>query len=210
MARRLRGADDPIRTVARIALLASAVRQDILDSVDAIGPCSVAELAQVLGRGPHGLYHHIRRLEKARLIRLERTRGADGRARVELAVDRRQWLEYRPGDERNRKAVLRVVLGMMRSAQRHFGRAFRPGLAVVAGPRRNLWAARARGVLSAHDLETVNTLLRTLLARFGGPRRSVRPGRMHEITFVLSPVAGRRGAVPSRSIRSSRRRVAEA
>src|SRR5258705_200032 len=73
-----------IRTVRRIALLASAVRQDILDSVDAIGPCSVAELARVLGRSPHGLYHHLKRLERARLIKLRRTRGADGRSRVAL------------------------------------------------------------------------------------------------------------------------------
>jgi DNA-binding transcriptional ArsR family regulator len=192
--------DDPIRTVARIALLASPVRQDILDSVDAMGPCSVAELAQVLGRSPHGLYHHVRRLERARLIRLSRTRGADGRTRVELAVDRRQWIEYRPGDEGNRTAVLGVVRGMVRSAHRHFGRAFRPGVAVVTGPRRNLWAARGRGVLSAKDLERVNRLLRALLARLRGSPPSPRRGTMHEITFVLSPVVGRgEAARPRRS-----------
>src|SRR4029079_19744126 len=88
----------PIKTVRRIGVLASAVRQDILDSVDAIGPCSVAELAQVLGRSPHGLYHHIKRLERARLVRLRRARGADGRPRVLLEVDRIQRLAYRPGD----------------------------------------------------------------------------------------------------------------
>src|SRR5882672_8834046 len=102
MAAQRRRGSDPIKTVRRIALLASAVRQDILDSVDAIGPCSVAELARVLGRSPHGLYHHLKRLERARLIKLRRTRGADGRSRVALEVDRKQRLEYRPGDKDNR------------------------------------------------------------------------------------------------------------
>jgi DNA-binding transcriptional ArsR family regulator len=191
MARRRRSGSDPIRTVARISVLASAVRQDILDSVDAIGPCSVAELALVLGRGPHGLYHHIRRLERARLIKLARLRGGDGRPRVELSVARRQWIEYRPADEANRAAVLRVILAMVRSAHRQFGRAFRPGVAVVSGPRRNLWAARARGVLSAKDLVRVNALLRALLVLFEDSRRAPEAGALHELTFVLSPVVAR-------------------
>jgi len=182
---------DPIKTVRRIGVLASAVRQDILDSVDAIGPCSVAELARVLGRGPHGLYHHIKRLEQARLLTLRRTRGADGRARVELVVDRAQWIEYRPQDSDNRAAVLRVVLAMVRSAYRHFGRAFHPGVARVSGRGRNLWAARARGVLSARERMRVTALLRKLMAVFADSRRTVGGGEMHEITFVLSPVVER-------------------
>jgi DNA-binding transcriptional ArsR family regulator len=209
MAAPRRSGIDRIRTVGRIAVLASAVRQDILDSVAAIGPCSVAELARVLGRSPHGLYHHITRLEQVRLIKLRRTRGAGGRSRVELEVDRIQRLEYRPGDKESRTAVLRVVLAMVRSAYRYFSRAFRPGVARVSGPGRNLWAARARGVLSAKDRIRVHTLLRTLIALFEASRRSAEGGEMHEITFVLSPVVKRspspRGKRRRRRVRSASR-----
>jgi len=186
-----------IRTVRRIALLASAIRQDILDSVDAIGPCSVAELAQVLGRSPHGLYHHIKRLERARLVKLRRTRGADGRPRVQLEVDRIQRLQYRPGDRESRAAVLRVVRAMVRSAYRNFSRAFHPGLARVSGPGRNLWAGRARGVFSAKDRIRVHRLLQALLAVCEDSRRSLKEGEMHEITFVLSPVVNTTTGAPS-------------
>lgn len=204
MAGRRRGGIDRIRTVRRIVVLASAVRQDILDSVDAIGPCSVAELARVLGRGPHGLYHHIKRLEQARLIKLRRTRGADGRSRVELEIDRIQRIEYRPGDKENRAAVLRVVLAMVRSAHRYFSRAFHPGVARVSGPGRNLWAGRARGVLSAKDRIRIHTLLRSLLDLFEDSRRSAEGGELHEITFVLSPVVKRSPAHGGKAARGGR------
>ena len=58
----------PIAEPRQIRALASSTRQDIVDTIAAIGPCSVAELARALGRSADGLYYHIRVLTRVGLL----------------------------------------------------------------------------------------------------------------------------------------------
>lgn len=57
-----------IRELKQIRALASALRQDIVDGVEAIGPCAISELAVLLRRPPHALYYHVRRLVRLGLL----------------------------------------------------------------------------------------------------------------------------------------------
>src|SRR5688572_15611419 len=112
----------------QIRALASPIRQDILDTVMAIGPCSVADVARALGRRADGLYYHIRRLIGVRLL------VGMGEGELQLDVPRKSmYLVYDPSDRRNRAAVLRVISALLRSAGRTFRKGFRPGVAVVSG-----------------------------------------------------------------------------
>jgi hypothetical protein len=178
----------------QIRALASPVRQDIVDAITAVGPCSVAELATVLGRPADGLYYHVRLLVATRL--LVPTGGGYKGGRGELRIDvakKLMYVRYDPADPRNRAAVLDVVASMVRSAHRGFRRGLRPGVAVVRGPRRNLWAGRTFGALSARDLARANALLHRLIAVMHTGRRADRAttgrGRreFYEMTFVLAP-----------------------
>ena len=182
----------PIADPRQIRALSSPIRQDILDAVAAIGPCSVAELAAALGKPADGLYYHVRRLLDVRLL-TEVREEANGRADLRLDVAHKSlYLEYRPASRTNKAAVLRVIGSMLRSAERTFRRGFRPDIAVVEGPRRNLWAGRARGSLSASELAEVNALLDRLITlmrsgrrdRAGAPSTDRSP---YELTFVLAP-----------------------
>ena len=58
-----------IRDPGRIAVLASPVRQEIVDTLAMLGgEASVAALAEQLGRPADGLYYHLRLLEQHELI----------------------------------------------------------------------------------------------------------------------------------------------
>lgn len=184
----------PIADPRQIRVLASPIRQDIVDAVGAIGPCSVAELARALGRPADGLYYHIRLLLRAKLLVAEKDAGAAERRELRIDLPSKAlYLDYNPSDPHNRKAVLRAVGSLIRAAERGFRRGFRPGVA-VSGPRRDLWAGRTRGYLSADDVQEVNRLLGCLLdvMRRGRPnesRRTPAERKLYELSFVLAPAA---------------------
>ena len=185
-----------IADARQIRALSSPIRQDILDAVTAIGPCSVSELAAATGRPADGLYYHIRRLLAVKLLKEVPGNGA-GRAELRLDVAQKAfYLKYQPESRANKAAVLRVIGAMVRSAERTFRRGFTPDVAVVEGPRRNLWAGRWRGALSPAELAEVNALLNRLNALMRSGRRDgnagVEPDRaLYELTFILAPTPSR-------------------
>lgn len=148
----------------------------------------MAQLARLLGMRANGLYYHIRCLTQAGLLKVTATKNEGGRHGARLEVGRHQWIKYQPSSAANRNAVVRVAGAMLRNARRQFARAFRPDIAAVSGPRRNLWAARARAFLSPDDLERLNILLAELLDLFDPSARPPDSGALHEITFVIAPV----------------------
>jgi DNA-binding transcriptional ArsR family regulator len=182
-----------IESTRQIRALASAVRQDIVDALESNGPCSVRELANLLGRRPDALYYHLRVLGDVGLIAQSKPEETgEGGAIVELLF-RPLHLRYEPSDRANREGVCRVVGAMTRSAERHFRRAFRPGVSEVAGPTRDLWAGRCQGWLHEEDIREVNRLLSRVLSimrtRQAPTRRAV---KRREITFILAPLPSRR------------------
>jgi len=184
-----------IRRPEQIRALRSPVRQEIVDTVQSLGACSVADIARELGRHADGLYYHVRALVKVDLLRPAGTRADGGRPEALYSTrspDHPMKLRYDPDDAANAEAVLGAVGSMLRMTERDFARAFGPD-ASTDGPGRNLWAARAKAWLSDDDLLEVNRLLGELQAIF---ERVKEPGRdrLHTFTFVIAPV-------PARSVR---------
>ena len=187
-----------IRSSRQIRALASADRQDIVDALESGGPCSVRELAALLGRRPDALYYHIRVLREVGLLaQFDPEENGERGATVDV-VFRPLHLHYDLGDRANRDGVCRVVGAMARSAQRHFRRAFRTGFAEVAGPARDLWAGRCQGWLSEEDTREVNRLLSRILSIMRA-RQAPTPGsaKRREITFILAPLRSRRSVKSS-------------
>ena len=182
-----------IRSPRQIRALASAVRQDIVDALESSGPCSVRELANLLGRRPDALYYHIRALRDADLLVQSTAEGSgESGTIVDLSI-RPLNLHYEPGDSVNRDAVCRVVGAMARSAERHFRRAFSPGASEVAGPARDLWAGRCQGWLTEEDTREVNRHLSRILTIMRARQAPVKRGvKKCEITFILAPLPRRR------------------
>lgn len=179
-----------IRRPEQIRALRSPVRQEIVDTVQSLGTCSVADVARELGRHADGLYYHFRSLVRVDLLRPAGERRGEGRREALYSTrspDHTMRLHYDPDDPENAAAVLGVIAGMLRMTERDFARAFGPE-AETEGPERNLWAGRVRAWLSDRDLVEVNRLLGELHAIF---ERSKAPDRdrLHAFTFVIAPIA---------------------
>lgn len=188
-----------IRRPEQIRAIASPVRQEILDTVQALGSATIADMARELGRPADALYYHVRVLEQVELL-IPSPETAPGRRAAVVyrtpAGDGLLRLHYDPDDPENRDAVTNAISALLRIAERDFRSGFRSDLAACEGPERNLWAGRTKAWLSDEDVETARGLITRLVEVFSRPKR---PGseRLHVMSFILAPVEpSRRAADP--------------
>lgn len=187
-----------VRDVRQIRVLASPMRQLVLDTLEALGIASVAELATTLQVPADRLYFHLHALERAGLVRaVSRVRRGGRPGTVYAPGGRRSRLQYAPGDAANVAAVTSVVSSMVRAALREFRKGFQ-GAPAVTGSRRELWGARRVAWLDPTALAAVNAGLSAVFRHFERRRARAR-GRPYAITVLLSPLVRR----PHRKDRSS-------
>ncbi len=183
--------------------LASPVRQDIIVALEGSAPRTAAELAARLGRRPDALYHHLRALQRAGLVRPEArasTRGRPGRAwRLRMKAVR---LPARAVAGRNAPLAERIVSAMARASLRDYRRALRAAEA-GRGPRPS--ASRSSVWLDAGERRKLERAIARLVGRLrvNEPRDGRRP---HVLTCVLAPVAGIAPRTPGRRPRTHRRK----
>jgi DNA-binding transcriptional ArsR family regulator len=190
-----RGPDSrSIEGVAQLRGLRSPLRQEIVDALQAEGPCSIAELAGRLERSPDSLYYHVRALLRLGLL----TERNGLRAAPGLVVDvpvRPMRIRYRLGDRAQSRALGDIVGAMLRLTARDFRAGQASPRAVSEGPRRNLWASRCKARLAPARLAELTRLLGRV-SQILTPKAGASPGADSELvalTFVLTPVeAGRR------------------
>ncbi len=127
-----------------------------MDAVGLLGPSTVAEIAQFLGRSRRGLYYHVRVLQDCGLLVEEPSAG--GAARYDVP-GRPLSVRFDPGTSRTRQAVVALARSRFRSALRGFVRGCRPELAVTDGAHRNFWVTHWKSWLSNDELAEVNCSL---------------------------------------------------
>ena len=195
--------------VTAMRALTAPLRQEIVDTVSALGVCSVRQIAEALGCPADGLYYHVRALLEAGLLVSAGTRPTRRRDEALVSTPTRGTLHlrYQPDDEANAAAVGRIVASMLRVAERDFHRGFRPQLARVAGEDRNLHANRQKAWLRPAQRREVNRLLHRLQQIFASSRPHPE-AELQSLTFVHAPIqpgvpepgsARRRPKRPSRS-----------
>jgi DNA-binding transcriptional ArsR family regulator len=174
----------------QLRAIASPGRDDIVDAVGAIGPCTVAQIARFLGLSRESIYYHVRALRDCGL--LMESLGPGDRKKSVACYD----LPGRPFVVRfdlrtpaSRQAVVTLGGARLRAAKRGFERACHKGSVEVDGPRRNLWASRWKGWLSKKELEAANELLWRLYGLLFARKAPNR--RCYELTLVLAPVERR-------------------
>ena len=172
---------------ALIDVLASPVRQEIVDTLAALGgEASAAELAEQLGRHMDGLYYHLKILCKTELV-VAVDSGAEAGRRYRLGGDGQPLrLAYSTGDASRAQALRSFVHGLLQVAEHDFGDALTTEDVVTQGAGRELWAARNKAWLSENELAEVNELLERLCTLMSRPHT---PERNHLLscTFVLAP-----------------------
>ncbi|NRR31388.1 helix-turn-helix transcriptional regulator [Oxalobacteraceae bacterium] len=176
---------------ALIELLASPVRQELADTLAAMGgEATAAALAEQLGRHADGLYYHLKKLCAAGLLQVIGKEGEEQRYRLAGKGAAPLRLAYQLGFGGNAPAVRKFVHGLLQVAEQDVDQALELPSVTVSGPQRQLWAARNKSWLSSSDLVEVNILLERLCALTSQPRA---PGRdqLMSCAFVLAPVLPR-------------------
>ncbi|MGH9644255.1 MAG: hypothetical protein ACRD3Q_17765, partial [Terriglobales bacterium] len=108
------------------------------------------------------------------------------------------FVKFDFGTKRSRRAVLALAAARLRGASRGFRRACHQEIAVVEGPRRNLWATRWTGSLSVSELEEMNRLFLRQIALLKPKGSAVEQRRKYyELTFVLAPMIPQPGNSPA-------------
>lgn len=190
-----------IRDRVQVEALASPVRQEVADGLQAIGPCSIAELAELLGRAPDSLYYHVRKLERVGLVVARGTRDTGRRTEILYDVAGQLVLDHVPRTKRERGALLGVIGGALRIGERDYRAALESGRARTArGADRNAWGGRAKGWLSPAEFAAARAhldALTDLLAR--GKRRP--DAELCAFAYVIAPLA------PTRRVRAGTARV---
>jgi len=173
---------------ALIELLASPIRQEIVDTLGALGgPVTAAELALQVGRHADGLYYHLKLLCKAGLV-VESRDGVDEARRYALPGARTQALrlDYPTGSADGKRALSKFTHAMLKVAQEDFDAALDMPDVVASGESRQLWAARSKAWLSEDELAEANALLGRLCTLMSQPRTAERT-QLLSCAFVLAP-----------------------
>jgi len=156
-----------IREAKQLAAIRSPVRQEIVYALAGTAIRTVAEIAFMLGRSTHSLYHHVRVLERVGLLLNMGTERCNRRDEALYATPGRRLLIHRdPGSPTFQRNMRGLVAGMLRLTERDFVRelARRASTKVTSI---NLSAGRMKGRLTAGQLREVLRLMGRLYDLLG-------------------------------------------
>lgn len=166
-----------------LGALVSPVRQDVLLLLENAAPLSAAELARRLGKRPDTLYHHLRALERAGLVRSVGRPSTGGRpGRVWRTVTPTLRVRSKGLTRAGATHVARIVRTLARSSVRDFTRALHRS---VGGARPSPRAGRTLVWLSPTERRSLEAELRALAARHHGRK----PGGKREPYVLMTLLA---------------------
>jgi DNA-binding transcriptional ArsR family regulator len=178
-----------ITRLDQMTVLASPLRQELLDVLARMGTVSLAEVAAALGRAPDGLYYHVRLLQRAGLVESAGARRGGGRPEALFRATASEYaLRYPTRSATQARAVGAIVAGMLRLGIRDFRRAFADPGNRLEGPSRDVWALRTTGWLLPRDVRAVN---RRIVELREATSRAGRGGRLYGVTVLLTPLSRR-------------------
>jgi len=177
----------PIRRRDQIAALESAVRQEIIDTIQAAGPCSAAEIATLMGRPADALYYHIKKLVAVGLLVPVGSRRPKGREEaIYDLIGHPLVLEHPARRSAEGHPHQGLVRSMVRTAERDVAAALASGTARQDTALRNLWVGRRHAWLTQADLRKVNRLIDELVEVMTTARDPAR-GELCTLTLLLAP-----------------------
>lgn len=193
-----------IETPQQWRAFGSVTRVEILDAVGVLGPCSLSEVAAQLGRRAASLYHHVRLLEKAGLLRKVGRRHA-GRT-MEWVYDRTAS-EFRiriadPTNAAQRRRCATFSAAYHRMIGKKLTESMNAGLLRLA-PQKNFASGWDVTWLTDRDVAAVMRSLRRI-GKVIQRGRSQRRGNLYLFGFSFCPTVNRaapsgHAAVPPRS-----------
>ena len=184
-----------IKEPERIRALRTPARQEIMEALVRVGPCSARELAEETGRAPASLYDHIHALTDAGLVRESTPRKAGGKAeRVYEPVAKRIVLDRTERSDEFVSALADMHRATLRKAEREALLALDPELAGRTSPGESVSLLRMTARLRPKAAAKARRMMREL-AEFIGENDDPGASETYAMTAVLTrlrpPRAGR-------------------
>ena len=150
-----------VLTPAQARALASPSRLEIVEAFGALGRASARELAAHLGRSPGAVYHHVRALEHAGVVREVARRPGPRRPEAAVRADRRTAGGGGRATARGSAAAVHALKAVLRQATRDVDGVFVQGVETLKGRFHGLQLSAA---LLPADVKRVLALLGELEA----------------------------------------------
>ena len=171
--------------------ISSPVRFEMYACLEGAGPCSVAELANLMAVPADSLYHHIKILHKSGLIQEAgfRKSGRQIEAVYDVTADQ---LIFDLEADGNVERLTKLNDAALRQCSRTLKSAMKRGVASTRGPGRNTCARLETAWLSREELAEVRRHVEAISGIFAAGRTR-RSGQLMMAWCCLSPVVrGRR------------------
>lgn len=185
----------------------SPVRREIVEALQELGPCPIADVAAACGRPADGLYQHVKVLLKAGFLVDAGTRK--GRRNTERLFDAAADDFLAPSIRRDSSATERETIALTaealsKSAARTLRQSAAAGRLECQEGARNFAVVHQLSWLTARRFEEVRALALRMNQLLELGRRE-RTGELYEALVVLTPVTRRRGThsrpAPARAAR---------
>lgn len=191
-------------------MLMSPVRVEIAEGLRALGPCSVAELAELIDRPADSLYRHVDLLMQAGLVVQTgfRKAGRNNEQLIDVAAE-----DFRPafadttGDVEN-ETMVETARTLLRAAERAVrDAADARELDFSTGPGRNYTINYELSWLTPESFQEIRRLVREI-KRLMDEGKKRREGRLYLSLAIATPVVRKRSEADRR--RKVRRRTKDA
>lgn len=186
--------------------VSSGVRFEMLTFLIAAGPCSIAVLAEQMDRRADGLYHHVRKLMNAGIVREVgyRKSGRQVETIYDSVADHFKFdVDFESG--RNVDRILQLMKATLRRSERIMADAIEAGAVSFETDSRNAFIRGETAWLTPDDLRKVIGHLQAIIDIFDAGRRQ-RDGELFAVTFNLSPLVRSRTAGVSEESEQTRKR----
>lgn len=172
------------------------IRLEIIDSLRALAPCTIRQIAQDLGRPAPTLYKHIEVLEKAGFVTRPgfRKSGRHVEQLVDLAADNFR-IDFRREGGAEHEALVATARSFMNAGYAAISDAAAAGALKVTPEALNVLLAYGLGRLTPEDFTEIRSLLGRMRERMNTGRTSA-SGDLYAISIVVTPLrraASRRG-----------------
>ena len=195
-----------IETTKAWEAILSPVRREIVDSMQKLGPCSIADVARDTGRPADGLYRHVAVLVRSGFLKDAGTRT--GQRNAERLYDAAANDFIAPRVRRDatgaeRETIVRTAEALAKSSVRALRGSAASGRIHCEADSRNFTLLHVTSWLTPARFEELRTLVFRMDALLERGRRD-RTGDPYEVFALATPVTRRPG--PSAPARSTARK----
>lgn len=175
----------------QLEALSSPARRELIDAVQLLGPCAIAEVAEALGKPADSLYYHVRKLLQVGLLKQVALRR--GVRRDEAVYDlpgRPLRLRFNLDHDDTSDLIVSSAAATLRLTERSFRAAVERRQGQYGGPKRDLLCERYRRPLNASELQEVNNHLDAIVEVLSRPVDSsaAAKGDVYSVTLAVTPV----------------------